>query len=1283
MARSGFVDERIVEMQFDNQQFEKNANQSIGTLEKLKQSLNLDGAAKGFDELDQKAKGIDFTPVQEGIAAIGDKFTMMGVLGFTAMQRISNSLIDMGTNLGRTLLGLDGISTGFDRYAEKSGHVKTIMTATGESIENVSEVLSDLNWFTDETSYTFTDMVNTMGKFTSAGVKLNTAKEAVEGIALWAAESGQNAQTASRAMFQLSQAYGRGTIQLQDWMSVEQANMSTQKIQNELIKEGGDAAKAAVDKYGGFRDSLRAGWLTTEVFNKVMQKYSEGVTEANYHNGEFTKGVTEMSEAAFKNAQEARTYKDAIEAVKEAVSTGWSQSFELMFGNAEESAVIWTDLANTLIGVADKFTAFRNDVLEVWNDIGGRDKMVDSAYKMFSGIGKIGDSIAGSFAKNLHIGKTLDELKDSEWATSAETKELIEEIEGLEEQITRFAGYEDSTALIADYRMRIDELMGSLQSMDRAHTLDNISASIQKFASNFQYFAQPFDRLNELQVKINGLRREQSELTREQLKSGMNEALEDQIQKLKEEQRELNAVVPIIEAFKSVWEAALSVVRVGKEIITGFIEGFKPIKDVLSTLVTPIVSFIGAIGRLITAFNNVLIKSGIIKDSMVGAGNTIATFLTPIVEKLVEWIEWLTEKVDHAAYSIENGMSPIPAIVETVKNALSGFFGFFSKAAEGFSFGSIFGKIKDAFSKFLEFISPVTDKIVSTAKILFDGLKEAISSLSLSDIISGIGVGSLATFFSPLDGIFKAVKSILEKFQKAKENPLGGIKGFFNDLKEGISGLMDTVQNTANVTALLEMAGSILVISLAISKLSSIPKENIAKALGAITEVFLELFAFLYLFTKINSEGSFDNFSKVGTGLLKISAGLYIIAKAITGIAELDPNGLKRSIQSLAAILLELVAYQKLTSDVKGFNSDGIIKMAAGLFIIVKALKPLAEMKVDELKKSIISMGAILLELGVFQAILNKTGGAKGAVGMGAGMILIATSMLIFAKALQSIGSINTDVINSGLGTMAAALAGVTAALFVLKDVPVLTIAAGFLILSTSLAVISGLIALLGRAKLTTLAKGVGAIVATVWGLGLAMKAMAKSGAGGILASAAAMVIMAGALTLLTVPMVILGQMSWESIAKGLVAFGGALLIMGIAGVALADLTPVLLALSGAMALFGVGLLAMGAGVTMISVALPAAVASIMGAITAFIVGLGAAISALALTLAGSAASITASIVILGKAIIDAVVQLVPPLVHGVLFLLQALLDRTPQGCRTECRIHQVQLLQESCPWQR
>jgi phage-related protein len=797
--------------------------------------------------------------------------------------------------------------------------------------------------------------------------------------------------------------------------------------------------------------------------------------------------------------------------------------------------------------------------------------------------------------------------------------------------------------------------MASLNAMDRGHTLKNISEQFLDFSKAFAYMPNQMAKLDDYETKIGKLEKIRDSLSNSLADSSRKKDIEDRIQAYIKEEEALNKVSWVYNELMTVVEAFTSILQVGKEVVSGFIDGLKPIFNVVyDYVIEPIIALVGSISAFITAINNALVKSGVIKDSLSGFGNLIAKLITPALDVICGIIENITAAVDDLTYSIENGTSPIPGIIEGIKSALEGFFGFFSKAADGFSFGGIFNSIKTAFTKFLEFISPVTSKVKEILGKLFNDLKISLQNLSFNDVLAGVGTGGLITFLGSLKGVLDKIKGMFSK-GGAKETAVG-IKGFFDQIKEGITGLMDSVKETANVTALLEAAGAVVIISLAISRLSTIPKDDIAKALGAITEVFLELFGFMFLFTKIN-DGSFKNFDKVGAGLLKLSAGIYIIGRAVTELAAIDdPTKLRNAIIAIGAVLLELVGFERFTKKSTGFKSDGIIKMAVGLFLIAKAIQPLAQMEVEDLKKGIISMGAILLELSVFQSILNKTGGTKGAVGMGAGMILIATSMLIFAKAISAIGSTNVDVVNAGLGTLASVLAGLTVALFVLKDVPVLGIASGMLILSVALGAISGMIALLGRAKWQTLAKGVGAIVTVVWGLGLAMKSMSKAGAGGLFAAAGSMVVMAAALTLLTVPLVVLGQLSWDSIAKGLAAFAGSLVIMGVAGSLLGGLAPVLLSLAGACALFGVGLVAMGAGLLLISASLPAAVTSIMASITAFIVGLGAAISALALTLAGSAAAITESIVILGKAIIDAVVQLVPPLVDGVLYLIQALL---------------------------
>lgn len=1296
---NGNVDERIVEMQFENQQFEKNANTTIGTLDKLKKSLNLDGAAKGFETLDAAAGSLDFTPLQNGVAAIGEKFTMMGILGITAMQRISNAAIDMGISLGRTLVGLDGISEGFSRYAEKSNHVKTIMTATKASIEDVSDVLDDLNWFTDETSYRFTDMVNTMGKFTSAGVELKTAKEAVEGIALWAAESGQNAATASRAMFQLAQAYGRGTIQLQDWMSVEQANMSTSKIMNELIAEGGKVAENAIAKYGGFRDSLRSGWLTTEIFNKVMQKYSEGITEANYENGKFTGGVTEMSKAAFAAAQEARTYKDAIDSVKEAVSTGWSQTFELLFGNAEEAAVVWTDLANTLIAVSDKFTSFRNDFLEVWNDLGGRDTVVSAAYNMMSGLGRIGNNLGKSWAQAMHFGKSLEEIKQEEWATSYEARSLIEEIGDLEDQLARMTANGDSIERLEEWRAKIDDVMGELNSMDRAHTLNNISEKLLKFSDSFKEMTH-----YEASIKRNNDRIVELKKILEGLGDGLDNSsrrkdIEEEIERLQKVNEGYAQFGKIWETAQKIWESFLTVLTVIREVTSNLLD----IGSLLSRLFNPILNVGGAIAHLVTALGRALMGTGAIGDVVKDAGDTLESFFSPIIDFVAEKLEWLAEAIEKVADDIDKGVSPISGWLEKAREAISNFFKSLNfKAPELENSESIFAKIGKLFNSLWNTAGTIAEKLTSIVTNLWNVLTDIFGKIAdlLSKFVDDFGkaagfgdniIDNIVIFISKVVELF----SLLTAKWAIEENPIAPLAdalygAYYKFSGEGIK---------AAAQGLLYLAGALFVIA-------SIDTDRLAQAAVVLEILMFSVFKLVKAFMTIDNMGSklsFDKeegtFSKIkkslaafagglgdfareaekvaklyaiGLTLQKIGAAMLMLSGALFIIGQLKPEQMFGSIIVLAAVFKLLEGFVNKTKDITGFKTGGLIKMAVSLVIIAEAVKKLGRLSPEELGKGLGAMGAILLEIVGFQALIDKLGrmnlfgSDKGLTGIGLGMVFIATSMIVFAKALSSLGNLSVDELNQGLGAMAVILAALAAALFVLQKTPVIGIAVGFMILSVAIAAIAATIALLGQLKLKTIGKGLLGVVVSIAAITAALAILSDHTLIGVnlIASAVAITIVAAALNLLIVPIMAFSRLSFGQIVLALVALGGALLVIGGVATLLSKSSLAMVALGAALTLVGVGLSAIGIGLTLVSVSLVAAVGSIITSLDMIVAGLGTFIAAIVFAIVGSIDSIVLGIAVLGKAILDAVKMLIAPMLDllGVFIdeLIKFLVDHGP-----------------------
>ena len=272
------IDNRIVRMEFQNSKFESGVQTSLSTIEKLKSALAFTDAKAGFAEIEDAAsKGLSLGPISTAVDKIADKFSMLSIIGITALQNITNRAITTGETLIKSLSS-DQIAAGFAKYGSKTQSVQTIMNATGESMDSVSESLDRLNWFTDETSYNFTDMVSNIGKFTSQGVKLDTAVDAMQGIATWAGLSGATVQQASQAMYNLSQMMGVGHMMAIDWRSIENAQMATMEFKEMVIENAysmGTLKKVADGVYKtlegnevtvtNFRDAFRDGWFTADV----------------------------------------------------------------------------------------------------------------------------------------------------------------------------------------------------------------------------------------------------------------------------------------------------------------------------------------------------------------------------------------------------------------------------------------------------------------------------------------------------------------------------------------------------------------------------------------------------------------------------------------------------------------------------------------------------------------------------------------------------------------------------------------------------------------------------------------------------------------------------------------------------------------------------------------------------------------------------------------------------------------------------------------------------------
>lgn len=375
------IDSKVVEMRFDNKDFEANTRTTMSTLDKLKAKLHFPGASKGLEEIGQTAKRVDFSGMSSGIQTVQMKFSALQVMGITALQNITNAAISAGKQLTDAIT-IDPVKDGFAEYETQMNSVQTILANTqkeGTNVQTVNKALDELNTYADKTIYNFTEMTRNIGTFTAAGVKLDASVSAIKGIANLAAVSGSNSQQASTAMYQLSQALAAGKVQLMDWNSVVNAGMGGQVFQDALIRTSEHlqtGAKAAIEAKGSFRESLQDEWLTTEVLTQTLDQFATAADTQEEYNAavkkfvdqgytqEQAKEMADMAKTAGDAATKVKTFSQLIDTLKEALGSGWTKTWQLIIGDFDEAKEVWTKVSDVLGGFINKASDARNAIVE-------------------------------------------------------------------------------------------------------------------------------------------------------------------------------------------------------------------------------------------------------------------------------------------------------------------------------------------------------------------------------------------------------------------------------------------------------------------------------------------------------------------------------------------------------------------------------------------------------------------------------------------------------------------------------------------------------------------------------------------------------------------------------------------------------------------------------------------------------------------------------------------------------------------------------------------------------
>lgn len=1358
---STVVDSRLVEMSFDNSDFEKNVKTSLNSLTDLDKSLeNMTDNKTGIEGLGTAIDNISFGGLASAAETVGAKFDAMSVIAISALNRIVNQAMATGERLVKAL-SIDQVSAGWEKYAQKTEAVQTIMSATassweknaeeigftGTQMEFVSEQLQKLNWFSDETSYSFTDMTSNIGKFTSAGISLTDAVTAMEGISTWAAKSGQNTQSASRAMYNLSQAMSVGSVKLMDWRSIENANMATQEFKNTAIETAvavGTLKEVEEGLYKttagttvtvtDFNSALSEGWFSAEVLMQTLTKYGKGATKLseiceeygttasqfltgmeNYNNG--TKTIDDISTnlgisvdaliplfeelgseeyklgvSSFKAAQEAKTFAEAIDATKDAVSTGWMTTFETIFGNYEEAKVLWTDLANALWDVFAAGGEERNQLLTDWKTYGaiiggGRDDLIEAFWDIWDAVGAVfeqineafrnvfpkttfGDLIKyvkafKSFAEGLMIGdETADKLNRTFTGLFSVLDIGLQIFNAFFSIVSKvfnhFAGYTSDilgvTASIGDWIAELDNSIKELGIFEEiADRIANVIIIIGEWIKK-AFITTPLDAFNKGIYSVS-----------------------DVLEILKTELKDFGLmfvnVIEEITGLDIVDEAGnLSgqMLEFANQLYTSF--------DNIFTKLTGISfdNFANAIKNIFDSVVNGIKEVGIKVGSFLGQGLGAALYGAYTIIKTT--LENASENLDKFVSSSENVAKGISSVFDSIVE--SEFFKFLDAVfiTIGSVLQTIFQLIVGAGTYILNFIKDLGAAFIGMAgdDNLFDYIRLAITALldagviaTLKDLIDTLEGFSLGGVSDAIESLGDALGNLSGNTEEKKIMQIGIAVALLagslfllstiktEDLVQGISMITTLIMELMGATygfsqvsdilgtvpkTLISLSLSVLILASAMKTISKLDPDQVTIGITTITALLADLLLFTLAMSKMNAQ-----IAKGCASLIALALSVTILAGAMKIIATMNFDQISLGLAAIAALLASLGLFSKLV-DSKRILAAGVsmIPLATGITILSVALKIIGSMSIEELSKSLISLGIALFQISGITNFINP----GKILALGAAMIPLATGITILAGAMKIMGSMNIEEMLKAIATLTVALLQISVYSNFVNPGKILALGAAMIPLASGLTIIAGVMKIIGGMKIEELLKS--SLALGVFLTTLSMMSVASNPVG-MLALSASMLIMAGALAILVPELMLLGSIPGDKIAKIMITIAGVIGILTVAALAVQPVIGGLLALAGAIAaigaavaLFGVGVAALSAGLAILSTLTSGSIVAILAAVEVLILGIINLLPTIALGLATAVAGILNSF----KIVIKPLIELLDALLLALLSLL-------------------------------
>ena len=1170
---SNSIDERVVEMQFDNKQFNSGIASTVKALGDLKRNLKFENSVKSINGLEKAVNKINLSTLEQNVQAISNRFSTLGVVATTALANISNSAINAGKQLV-SALSLEPLKSGFAEYELQMNSIQTILNNTkskGSTLDDVNRSLAELNTYADQTIYNFSQMTQNIGRFTAAGVDLDTSVASIKGLSNLAAFFGSDANQASSAMYQLSQAIAAGKVQLMDWNSVVNAGMGGPEFQNALIRTAehfGTNVDGMIEKYGSFRESLTKGeWLTSDVLTETLKQISGAYSEADLIAQGYTedqaKAITQLAADATEAATKVRTFTQLMSTIQESMGSGWTTSWQIIEGDFEEATKNWSTIYEKLDAVIQKSSDDRNKLLTEWADLGGRTELWSGIGAMIDTILMYTDAIKKGF-QDIFPPATAQQLYDLTkgfnefWQNALKSSDAAETLRGI---VSDFASV---------LKWVVDGVTGATDGLAKlADGAGLLGTGFLDVAKSFSSFVKGLTEGIDLSGAF----------------SLVLSALGDAMGGIG---RVLSFLGSGISIFASAIGGTLSNLSSGFSNLTGSLgTASQGITEIILTFIQMLPE---AIGTAISAIGNAvgqILDAVPIHEVNSAIQDTLFTVILANINRFVSNLETPSDAITGLFENLGDAVEKMSGVLDAAKGSIKSFAMSIKANALikiAIALGILAASIKllstipidqvatslGALAGGMVIMGAAGIAIIAILKKMSGGLTGAIEIASLAKTLQKIAV-SMLLFAASIKILSSAMSSLSNLSWDEIFRGLVAIGGL-SLVVVGVTKLLDKTKGLVKASfSLMLFAGAIGVLSAALNSMKDLGWDDIFQGLVAIAGSA----AVLVAATKLMDKGA-SNFIRSSIILLMFSASIRVMAEAMKAFSEVGIADIIKSVSALAGLMTILKLFSKTMGTLKIGQAISVSAVLLSFSVSLSSFADVAgkfdDIDLSAIGKMALAVGLLMGELSLFSRTLK---GNKNLLEISGGIWLVVDAVNGLAESVKKFAELSIEDLGKGLLGVAGGLAIMLAAM---KAMPDNTIddSIAFIAVALSLKAMANAVKEFGSMDLPSIGRALLVFAGSMTIMSVAAKAL-KGTAGG----SGSLALFAFGLSLLVGPLKTLGDMDVGNLAKAILALAASLTVVGVASKILGNM-------SGSILKTAASLIVMGAAITVFGIGLSA-----------------------------------------------------------------------------------------------